>query len=178
MLLNIAPCGDSIIGESIGDYSDFETETHQYHIDLVSSAGHAKHGAVSVLQRSLRPEIIASFQIPDIIDMWSVFSDSDIMCSSPTFLFLTKADSTMILQMGSEITELDKEASVFCTKFPTLYCANLANNEFILQVTTTSCFIYSECSLETGAKLLVTYDLLGHLDAKIKCVKVILSKIQ
>ena len=35
MLLNIAPCGHSIIGESVGDYSEFETDTIQYHIDLV-----------------------------------------------------------------------------------------------------------------------------------------------
>lgn len=138
----------------------------------VSSAGHGKHGAIAILQRSLRPETIASFQIPDILDMWSVFSDPDITSSSPTYLFLSKSDSTMILQMGSEITELDKETSVFCTKYPTLLCSNLANNHFILQVTCTSCFLYAECSLDTGAKLVHTYDLLPHLDSKIKCVNV------
>lgn len=175
MLLNIAPCGHSIVGESVGDYSEFESDTSQYYMDLISSAGHSKHGAISVLQRSIRPEIIASFQIPDIIDFWSVFSDTDIMSAAPTFLFLTKADSTMILQMGSEITELEKEASEFCTKFPTLLCANLANNQYILQVTCSSCFIYNECSAETGAKLMCTFDLLPYLDSKIKNVSVLIS---
>jgi len=171
MLLNIAPCGHTIVGESTGDYSEFETDTVQYHIDLVSSAGHSKHGAVSILQRGLRPEIIASFQIPEILDMWSVFSDTDTLSTtSPTYLFLSKSDSTMILQMGSEITELDKETSVFCTKYPTLCCTNLANNALILQVTCTSCFIYSHQQQE--ASLLFTYDLLPHLDAKIKSVAV------
>jgi cleavage and polyadenylation specificity factor subunit 1 len=37
MLLNIAPCGHSIVGESAGDYTEFETDTVQYHVDLVSS---------------------------------------------------------------------------------------------------------------------------------------------
>lgn len=35
MLLNVAPCGTSIIGESTGDYSEFETDSIQYHVDLV-----------------------------------------------------------------------------------------------------------------------------------------------
>ena len=167
MLLNIAPCGHSIIGESAGDYSEFKTDTVQYHIDLVSSGGHSKHGAVSVLQRSLRPEIIASFQIPDIVDMWSVYADAD---TTATYLFLSKLDSTMILQMGNEITELDKETSAFCTKLPTLHCDNLANNKFLLQVTSKNCLLYSEC--ETGPKLVFTYDLLANMDSIIKHVQV------
>ena len=165
MLLNVAPCGHSIIGESVGDFTEFNSETFQYHIDLVTSSGHSKHGAISVLQRSVRPEVIASFQIPDIIDMWSVFSDSDVSSpTSPTYLFMSKADSTMILQMANEITELDRDSTTFCTKFPTLYCTNLANNKYVLQVTINSCLLYADCLSEFGAKLLFTYDLLPKLD--------------
>ncbi len=171
MLLNIAPCGHSIIGESVGDFTEFNSETFQYHIDLITSSGYSKHGAISVLQRSIRPEIIASFQIPEIIDMWSVFSDSDLSSStSPTYLFLSKTDSTMILQMANEITELDRESTSFCTKFPTLYCTNLSNNKYILQITINSCLLFSDCLSEFGARLIFTYDLLPKLDSKIKHV--------
>ena len=98
------------------------------------------------------------------------FSDADTMSAAPTFLFVTKADSTMVLQMGSEISELEREASEFCTKFPTLLCANVAGNRHILQVTCTSCFVYTDCSADAGATLLSTFDLLPHLDSKIKSV--------
>ena len=172
MLLNVAPLGHSIIGESVGDYSEFDSDS--YHIDLVSASGHSKHGAISVLQRSIRPEVIASFQIPDVLDMWSVFSDSpETFPAAPTFLFLTKIDSTTILQMANEITELEREASRFCTRSPTLCCANLCNNNFILQITPNSCFLYSDCSSETGATLIFNCDLLPKLDSSIKQATVV-----
>jgi len=167
MLLNVAPCGHSIIGETVGDFSEFNSESFQYHIDLITSSGHSKHGAVSVLQRSIRPEIIASFQIPDIIDMWSVFSfDSD--SNQTTYLFLSKLDSTMILQMANEITELDRESTRFCTKLPTVYCGNLDNNKYILQITLNSLLIFSDSNGSSDAQLEFTYDLLPKLDSKIK----------
>ena len=171
ILLNVAPCGHSIVGESVGDYGEFESTTtphNSLHIDLVTSSGHTKNGAVSVLQRSIRPEVIATFQIPDVVDMWSVLNDSD----SHTFLFLSKIDSTMVLQMANEITELDKDTCVFCTKQPTLCCANLSGNKYIVQVTTNSVHVYVECSAESSGKLVVSLDLTGELDAKMKHVAV------
>jgi cleavage and polyadenylation specificity factor subunit 1 len=78
ILLNIAPCGHAAVGESAGDYSDFGSTVNSCNIDLVTSSGHTKNGAISILQRSLRPECIATFQIPDIVDMWSVGNDEKI----------------------------------------------------------------------------------------------------
>lgn len=78
LLLNIAPCGHSIIGESVGDYTEFVNNNNDMasiqmnHIDLVTSSGYTKNGAISVLQRGLRPDLIATFQIQDIIDTWAV----------------------------------------------------------------------------------------------------------
>ncbi len=172
ILLNVAPCGHSIVGESVGDYSEFETNS--LHIDLVTSSGHTKNGAVSVLQRSIRPEVIATFQIPDVIDMWSVYSDSnDSTSSSHTFLFLSKVDSTMVLQMANEITELDKETSIFCTKHPTMCCSNLDDNKYIIQVTSNCIYIYAECTAETSGNQVLAYDLTSQLDSKMKQVSVI-----
>lgn len=173
ILLNVAPCGHSIVGESVGDYSEFETNS--LHIDLVTSSGHTKNGAVSVLQRSIRPEVIATFQIPDVIDMWSVYNDSsnDTIGSSHTFLFLSKVDSTMVLQMANEITEFDRDTTVFCTKHPTMCCSNLSNNKYIIQVTSNCMYIYSECTAETSGTLVTTYDLSSILESKMKQVSVI-----
>jgi cleavage and polyadenylation specificity factor subunit 1 len=165
ILLNIAPCGFSIVSESPGDHSEFEQNSIPYHIDLVTSSGYTKNGAISVLQRSLRPEIITSFEIPDIVDMWSVSNETD--SQSPTFLFLTKTDSTIVLQMGNEITELDKENSIFCTRLATICCANLSNSKFIIQITTNDLFIYADCST-LDAKLAFSLDISSLIDSKLK----------
>lgn len=177
ILLNIAPCGYSILGESAGDYSEFESGggAGSSQFDLVTSSGHTKNGAISVLQRSLRPEVIASFQIPDIVDMWSVFNDSEPSSASHTYLFLSKADSTTVLQLANEITELDKDNSIFCTKSPTLCCSNLAENKFIVQVTAGGMYLYAGCSAEssaTGGELVFSLDLMPKLDSRIKLASV------
>ena len=166
ILLNIAPCGHSIIGESVGDYSEFLTSS--IHIDLVTSSGHTKNGAISILQRSIRPEVIATFRIQDVIDIWSVYNDGEASTASQTYLFLSKIDSTMVLHMANEITELDKDSSVFCTKYPTMYCANLHANKFIIQITSNALFVYTECYVENDGKLVFSYDLTASLDSKMK----------
>jgi cleavage and polyadenylation specificity factor subunit 1 len=173
ILLNVAPCGHSIVGESVGDYSEFETK-NSLQVDLVTSSGHTKNGAISVLQRSIRPEVISTFQIPDVIDMWSVFNDSgsDSTLVSHTYLFLSKVDSTMILQMANEITELDRDTSVFCTKYPTMCCSNLCNNKYIIQITSHCAYVYSECTVENNGKLFCSCDLTLNLDSKMKRVSV------
>jgi hypothetical protein len=95
-----------------------------------------------------------------------------------TYLFLTKTDSTVILQMGSEITELEKETTSFCTKQPTILCANLCNNKYILQVTTNAFYLYktitSECNDEnSGPQLVNMFDLVDKLDARIKSAQLL-----
>ena len=200
ILLNIAPCGHSVVGESVGDYTEFVNSAGP-NIDLVTSSGQTKNGAISILQRSLRPECIATFQIPDVLDMWSVNSTSEL-----TYLFLSKVDSTVILQMGGEISELEKDSvssnkhhkasaycislnisclyifkTAFCTKQPTLLCANLTEiGNYILQVTTSSFYLFTvvtktseqgdeeEASTVSGPELVMSYDFVDKLDSRVK----------
>lgn len=49
-----------------------------------------------------------------------------------TYLILSQADSTMVLQTGQEITEL--ESSGFATQAPTIYAGNMAGGRYIIQV--------------------------------------------
>lgn len=48
------------------------------------------------------------------------------------FLILSREDSTMILQTGQEIMELD--TSGFATQGPTVYAGNIGDNKYIIQV--------------------------------------------
>ena len=189
ILLNIAPCGNTLVGESYNDYHDYlkqttmiddlnedqqpkQQQTQQQMnfnlIDLITSSGYSKNGSISILQRSIRPEIIVSFEIESIIDMWSIYSCNDESLSS-TYLFLTKIDSTMILQITNEITELDK--NLFCTKQATINVSNInarlidasggegeVNNndnfyKYILQITPTDMFVYDSNELLFSYKL-------------------------
>lgn len=59
-------------------------------------------------------------------------TDDDL---SHAFLILSQKDSTMILQTGQEINEVDH--SGFNTQGPTIYAGNLANNKYIVQVCNT-----------------------------------------
>ncbi len=49
-----------------------------------------------------------------------------------TYLLLSQADSTMVLQTGQEITELD--TSGFATQAPTIFASNIAGRQYIIQV--------------------------------------------
>jgi cleavage and polyadenylation specificity factor subunit 1 len=81
ILLNIGPCGHSIVADSMNNEL-----AHNY--DLVTSSGYSKNGAVSVLQRSIRPDVLTTFELADIVDMWSVFA-CDSASDDTTFLFLS-----------------------------------------------------------------------------------------
>ena len=48
------------------------------------------------------------------------------------YLILSRAESTMVLQTGKEINEL--ENSGFFTKGPTVFACNMGNNKYIVQV--------------------------------------------
>ncbi|RNA20066.1 Cleavage and polyadenylation specificity factor subunit 1 [Brachionus plicatilis] len=180
VLLNIAPCGDSIIGESAGDLSEYASQDdplnsiHLNHIDIVTTSGHTKNGSISVLQRSIRPDIIATFQIPDIIDIWSVNffdSSSELNEYAVNYLFLSKIDSTVILQIGNEITELDKESCDFATKEPTLFVTNMQMNKYIVQVTINNIYIYKKES--SIINVIDTFNLKKLTDRAIKSVYVL-----
>lgn len=75
---------------------------------------------------------------PGCIDMWSVFGEGTDGTreadGAHAYLILTQEDGSMVLQTGQEINEVDN--SGFMTASPTIFAGNLANNKFMVQVTT------------------------------------------
>ena len=41
-------------------------------MELVSTSGHGKNGALCVLQQTIRPQVVTTFELPGVIDMWTV----------------------------------------------------------------------------------------------------------
>lgn len=133
-LLNIGPIANVTLGEPV--FLSEEFTQGGIELELVACSGHGKNGALSVLQRGVRPQVVTTFELPGCSNMWTVLSKDDQEESdSHSFLILRRQESTMVLRTGQEITELD--ASGFATQAPTVFAGNVGDGRFIVQVTCT-----------------------------------------
>eukprot|EP00795_Rhopilema_esculentum_P001311 gene1311-15698_t len=97
-LLNIGPCVESAIGHPAFLSEEFSGLPHP-DLEVVFCSGHGKNGALSVLQRSIRPQVVTTFELPGCTDMWTVFSDTKSSNGEEryhSFLILSREDSSMV----------------------------------------------------------------------------------
>uniref|UniRef100_A0A668UJ61 RSE1/DDB1/CPSF1 second beta-propeller domain-containing protein n=1 Tax=Oreochromis aureus TaxID=47969 RepID=A0A668UJ61_OREAU len=144
-ILNIGPCANASMGEPAFLSEEFQSNPEP-DLEVVVCSGYGKNGALSVLQvKSIRPQVVTTFELPGCHDMWTVISkvekeEEEKKTEPPLeddakkhgFLILSREDSTMILQTGQEIMELD--TSGFATQGPTVYAGNIGDNKYIIQV--------------------------------------------
>ncbi|XP_028316655.1 cleavage and polyadenylation specificity factor subunit 1 [Gouania willdenowi] len=175
-ILNIGPCNNASMGEPAFLSEEFQSSSDP-DLEVVVCSGYGKNGALSVLQRSIRPQVVTTFELPGCHDMWTVIAnevkeekkvnkgdeseertetgeesenggnekqeadkEEKTKAERPMeddaqkhgFLILSREDSTMILQTGKEIMELD--TSGFATQGPTVYAGNIGENKYIIQV--------------------------------------------
>ncbi|XP_048576873.1 cleavage and polyadenylation specificity factor subunit 1 isoform X2 [Nematostella vectensis] len=135
-LLNIGPCSCMDIGEPAFLSEEF-ADAQELDLEVVSCSGYGKNGALTVLQRSIRPQVVTTFELPGCTDMWTVFSKDQESTEGNekyhSFLILSREDSSMILKTEQEIMEVDQ--SGFSTQCATIYAGNFGNGSYILQVT-------------------------------------------
>ncbi|PSN32102.1 Cleavage and polyadenylation specificity factor subunit 1 [Blattella germanica] len=144
-LLNIGPCGNISMGEPAFLSEEF-ANVQDPDIELFTTSGYGKNGALCVLQRSVRPQVVTTFELPGCVDMWTVIGN---MPDTHAFMILSQHDSTMILQTGLEINEVDN--SGFSTQGPTVYAGNIGYNKYIIQVS------------QMGVRLLQGVDQVQHI---------------
>lgn len=152
-LINIGPCGRTCMGEPAFLPEEF-SHSADPQVELVTTSGYGKNGALCVIQRSIRPQLVTTFGLPNCLDMWTVHSpiapvleteedDNDLYqnfqpkddkrsAKYHSFLILSRTDSTMILKTGAEINEVDH--SDVSSQSPTIFAGNLADGKYILQV--------------------------------------------
>nr|XP_039261759.1 cleavage and polyadenylation specificity factor subunit 1-like [Styela clava] len=130
-ILNIGPCGSSELGEPALLSEEF-TSQKESDLELVILSGKGKNGALSVVQRTMKPQVVTTFQLPGCIDMWTVkgpikskdeSTDKESKEEYHGFLVLSREDSTLVLETGREIMEV--EESGFCTSQSTIYVCNM-----------------------------------------------------
>lgn len=132
-LLNIGPCGQMAVGEPASTCTEFDKRSPDPDVEIVTTSGYGKNGAICVLQRSIKPQVVTTFELPEVSDMFTVFaSRNNEETLMHTYLLLSRPDSTMVLQTGQEINEMDQ--SGFNVTSPTILAANLGKNRFIVQV--------------------------------------------
>ena len=83
--------------------------------------------------------MVTTFELPGVQDMFTVYAprsdvDADVDSKSPmhSYLLLSRSDTTMVLQTGQEINEMDQ--SGFNVTSATILVANLDCNRFVVQV--------------------------------------------
>lgn len=145
-ILNIGPISHMAVGEraneeEVPEAVEPETKSSNIDLEIVTSSGHGKNGALCVLQNSIKPQIITSFSLSDCIDVWTVIDESvkkveKVEDVNHAFMILSQPHATMVLQTGDEINEIENTG--FCTNQRTIFVGNLGNNRFIVQVTTKS----------------------------------------
>ncbi len=72
-LLNIGPCGQVAMGEPAFLSEELSKGTKaDPDVELVTTSGHGKNGALCVLQQSVRPQVVTTFELPGCKDMWTI----------------------------------------------------------------------------------------------------------
>uniref|UniRef100_A0A669D3H9 Cleavage and polyadenylation specificity factor subunit 1 n=1 Tax=Oreochromis niloticus TaxID=8128 RepID=A0A669D3H9_ORENI len=113
-ILNIGPCANASMGEPAFLSEEFQSNPEP-DLEVVVCSGYGKNGALSVLQvKSIRPQVVTTFELPGCHDMWTVISSDDKEevekeeeekkteppleddAKKHGFLILSREDSTMV----------------------------------------------------------------------------------
>uniref|UniRef100_A0A8D3E1E6 Cleavage and polyadenylation specificity factor subunit 1 n=1 Tax=Scophthalmus maximus TaxID=52904 RepID=A0A8D3E1E6_SCOMX len=111
-ILNIGPCANASMGEPAFLSEEFQSNPEP-DLEVVVCSGYGKNGALSVLQRSIRPQVVTTFELPGCHDMWTVISneenekEEEEKTEPPMeddkkkhgFLILSREDSTMSVSL-------------------------------------------------------------------------------
>lgn len=143
-VINLAPIGFMAVGERAHaeEHQDEEHEIEKrdptkMELEVVTSTGYGKNGALCVLHNTLRPKILTSFEISGCLDLWTVIDDSQMRRENRhTFMILTQRTTTMVLRTGDEISDIHNTG--FASNTPTIFVGNLGSNRYIVQVTSKS----------------------------------------
>ncbi|KAJ3053431.1 Cleavage and polyadenylation specificity factor subunit 1 [Rhizophlyctis rosea] len=72
-LLSTAPIRDAVLGEpTVYSNHAFTPDTARSDLEIVTCAGEGVWGGLGVLQQNVRPVVRASFDMPDVNEIWSV----------------------------------------------------------------------------------------------------------
>lgn len=78
------------------DNEKVQDDSEKVDLEVVTSSGRGKNGALCVLQNSIKPQIITSFGLSGCLDAWTVYDESAQKDPSHTFMVLAQENSTLV----------------------------------------------------------------------------------
>ncbi|EGC35718.1 hypothetical protein DICPUDRAFT_32967 [Dictyostelium purpureum] len=79
-ILNVGPVGDMVIGQALNPTYDLNTLPSDpaympRFLELVTCSGYGKNGSISILQNSVKPEIVGAFDSEGVVNsFWTVYN--------------------------------------------------------------------------------------------------------
>ncbi|XP_071686240.1 cleavage and polyadenylation specificity factor subunit 1 isoform X2 [Rutidosis leptorrhynchoides] len=142
--INVGPLKDFSYGLRMNADSNATGVAKQSNYELVCCSGHGKNGALCVLQRSIRPEIITQEAIPGCKGLWTVYhknsrnqaEHSKIAAADDeyhAYLIISLESRTMVLQTVSNLEEVTENVDYF-VQGSTIYAGNLFGRRRVIQV--------------------------------------------
>jgi cleavage and polyadenylation specificity factor subunit 1 len=138
-VLNIGPISSMTIGEPEELSEEFVGAHQNTNMEVVACSGHGRSGALSVLQRSVKPHVVTTFELPGHRDMFTLFEapkQDGSLSGVHSYLLLSGDSGTMVLQTGEEIAELGQ--SGFITDTATIGVGNVGDYRYNVQITVKS----------------------------------------
>ncbi|VFQ77558.1 unnamed protein product [Cuscuta campestris] len=144
-LINIAPLKDFSHGLRKNADPNATGVSKQSNHELVCCSGHGKNGALCVLQRSIRPEIITQESLPGCKGIWTVYhksTRSNLNESSKiaddddeyhAYLVISLETRTMVLQTANSLEEVTENVDYY-VQGTTLAVGNLFGRRRVIQV--------------------------------------------
>ncbi|KAI8928665.1 CPSF A subunit region-domain-containing protein [Entophlyctis helioformis] len=140
-LVVVSPFRDMAVGQP-ASYSThpFANKQPACELEIVSAAGNGVHGSLVVLNRNVRPQIVSSFNLPVMDDMWSVrcsnvhkhkheAGEADLF---HRYIVLSRSTGTSIFETGEEFAELERSA--FYSSGPTVSVGTVLGETAIVQI--------------------------------------------
>uniref|UniRef100_A0A672NEW6 Cleavage and polyadenylation specificity factor subunit 1 n=1 Tax=Sinocyclocheilus grahami TaxID=75366 RepID=A0A672NEW6_SINGR len=134
-ILNIGPCASASMGEPAFLSEEFQTNPEP-DLEVVVCSGFGKNGALSVLQKSIRPQVVTTFELPGCHDMWTVIyceeKPEKVICYA--HLPVNAISGGLICSSSDSLLLWCLDTSGFATQGPTVYAGNIGDNKYIIQV--------------------------------------------
>jgi cleavage and polyadenylation specificity factor subunit 1 len=161
---SVCPIRDMAVGQSalIGKEGSASKNPE---LEVVTCTGEGSSGALGILSQSIRPVQASSFDMTGVLELWSVktVSSSSMKKSDDpstdhhhhhSYLFLSKENSTLVLQTGQEFTQLKN--SDFFTSGPTVTVNSVSNGTRVLQIEPDGLHLLNSKGKKRGVKKMGT----------------------
>ncbi|KAI8851683.1 CPSF A subunit region-domain-containing protein [Chytridium lagenaria] len=132
------PCTGPIRDMAIGEPAKYSEDEYtpssvRKELEIVGCLGEGADGAIGVFQRSVRPRILTTVELPQVQETWAVRCSQDgDKDGYHDYLIMSEENKTTILQTGEELQEV--QDTEFYSSGMTVTAASILGNRFVVQV--------------------------------------------